>query len=309
MGKRPRPALVGAFVIGAIVIAVAAVVTVGSGRFFRNTRTFVVFFQGSVNGLDKGAPVKFRGVPIGTVTDIRLALPGQGDVTRIPVLIEIDRDRLREFGASSDAVVGKRLHELIYDLGLRAQLQQQSFITGLLYVGLDLVPKSTLDLVLSPDSGSYPEIPSLPTTLEQARAKIEEIFDRVSRIDFDAFGKSVSGAVDGVDRLVNSPEVYADLKAVHETLEEIRRTTADLRGRVPQLSTNMNATTNDLRGALQRLQASVDRFDSLIDPNAPLLGTLAATLADVGEAARAVRQLAEQLDRNPSVLLTGKKAP
>jgi phospholipid/cholesterol/gamma-HCH transport system substrate-binding protein len=300
---------VGAFVIGAIVIAVAAVVTVGSGRFFRNTRTFVVFFQGSVNGLDKGAPVKFRGVRIGTVTDIRLALPGQGDVNRIPVLIEIDRDRLEEFGASADAVVGKRLYDLIYKRGLRAQLQQQSFITGLLYVGLDYFPDSKLDLILPPGGGSYPEIPSQPTTLEEARAKIEELFDRVSHIDFDAFGKSVTGAVDGVNRLVNSPEVYSNLEALHETLVEIRGATTDLRARILPLSTNANATVNDLRGAIKRLQASVDRFDSLIDPNAPLLGTLAATLADVGEAARAVRQLAEQLDRNPSVLLTGKKAP
>ena len=295
--------------IGAIVIAAAVVVAVGSGRLFRSTRTFVVFFQGSVNGLEKGAPVKFRGVPIGTVTDIRLALPEKADVSRIPVLIEIDRNRLEELGARADAVGGSRLDELIRELGLRAQLQQQSLITGLLYVGLDLFPQSTFELVLSPDSGSYPEIPSLPTTLEQARAKIEEIFDRVSRIDFDAFGKSVTGAVDGVNRLVNSPEVYSNLKALRETLGEIRGATADLRARVLPLSTNVNATTNDLRGAIQRLQASFDRFDSLIDPNAPLLGTLATTLADVGEAARAVRQLAEQLDRNPSVLLTGKKAP
>jgi ABC-type transporter Mla subunit MlaD len=309
MGKRPNPALVGVFVIGAIVIAAAVVVTVGSGRLFRSTRTFVVFFQGSVNGLEKGALVKFRGVPIGTVTDIRLALPEKADVNRIPVLIEIDRDRLEELGGRADAVGGSRLDQLIRELGLRAQLQQQSFITGLLYVGLDLFPESTFELVLSPDSGSYPEIPSLPTTLEQARAKIEEIFDRVSRIDFDAFGKSVSGAVDGVNRLVNSPEVYSNLEALRETLGEIRGATADLRARIPPLSTNVNATTNDLRGAIQRLQASVDRFDSLIDPKAPLLGTLATTLADVGEAARAVRQLAEQLDRNPSVLLTGKKAP
>jgi FlaA1/EpsC-like NDP-sugar epimerase len=60
---------------------------------------------------------------------------------------------------------------------------------------------------------------------------------------------------------------------------------------------------------LQRLQASLDRFDSLIDPSAPLLGGLAATISDIGDAARAVRQLAEQIDRNPNVLLTGKKAP
>jgi phospholipid/cholesterol/gamma-HCH transport system substrate-binding protein len=309
MGKRPRPALLGAFVIGAIVIVAAAIVTVGSGRFFRNTRTFVIFFQGSVNGLAKGAPVKFRGVPIGTVTDIRLAISTKVDVNRIPVLIEIDRDRLEEFGARADVVVGKRLQDLIYKRGLRAQLQQQSFITGLLYVGLDYFPDSKFDLVLPPGDEPYPEIPSRPTTLEEARAKIEELFDRVSRIDFDALGRSVSGALDGVDRLVNSPEVYTNLKALHETLVEIHGTTADLRARVPQVSGDVSATTKDLRRAIERVRASLDRVDSLVDPNAPLLGSLATTLKEVGEAARAIRHLAEELERNPSVLLTGKKEP
>lgn len=309
MGKRPRPALVGAFVIGAIVIAVAAVATLGSGRFFRNTRTFVIFFQGSVNGLAKGAPVKFRGVPIGTVTEIRLGMGERTDVNRIPVLIEIDRDRLREFGARADAVEDKRLHQLIYEQGLRAQLQLQSFITGLLYVGLDYFPGSKPEFVLPPGALPYPEIPSQPTTLEEAQAKIQELLDRVSHIDFDKLGKSVAGAVEGVNRLVNSPEVYADLRALHETLTEVRRTTAELRARVPRLSTDVSTTAKDLRRAVERMQVSLDRIDALIDPSAPLLGSAARTLKEVGDAARAIRQLAEELERNPNLLLTGKKEP
>ena len=309
MGKRANPALIGAFVVCAILIAAAAIVTLGSGLFFRNTRSFVILFQGSVNGLDKGAPVKFHGVPIGTVSDIRIRLGGQSDVTRVPVIIEVDRDRLQGLGGSAEGVEDQRLDELINKLGLRAQLQQQSFITGLLYVALDLFPDTKPDFVLAPDQAPYREIPSLPTTLEQARAKIEALFDRLSRIDFDALGKSVTGAVEGVGRLVNSPEVYSNLQALHATLDEIRGAAADLRARVLPLSNNVDATTKDLRGAVQRLQASLDRFDVLIDPSAPLLGGLAATIADIGEAARAVRQLAEQIDRNPNVLLTGKKAP
>jgi paraquat-inducible protein B len=262
-----------------------------------------------VNGLDRGAPVKFRGVPIGTVTDIRIRMRELAATGRIPVLIEVDRERVYELGGQHDTVDDQRVNELINDLGMRAQLQQQSFITGLLYVALDLFPDSKIDLVLPPGTGPYPEIPCLPTTLEQARAKIEEIFDRVSRIDFDALGKSVNGALDGVNRLVNSPDVYSNLQALHATLDEIRGAAADLRARVSPLSNNVDATAKDLRSALQRLQASLDRFDTLIDPSAPLLGGLASTISDVGDAARAVRQLAEQIDRNPNVLLTGKKAP
>jgi paraquat-inducible protein B len=309
MGRRSNPALIGAFVLGATVIAGAAVVSIGSGLFFRSTRTFVIFFQGSVNGLERGAPVKFRGVPIGEVSDIRILLSRDSVPNRIPVLIEVDRTRLQGLGASTDATSDARLHELIHDLGLRAQLQQQSFITGLLFVALDLFPDSKADFVLSPEKAPFPEIPSLPTTLEQARAKIEEIFDRLSRIDFDTLGKSVGGAVDGISRLVNSPELHADLLALHATLDEVRGAVADLRTHISPLSHSVKDTTKDLRGAVQRLQASLDRFDSLLDPSAPLLGGLSATIGEVGDTARAVRLLAEQIDRNPNVLLTGKKAP
>ena len=126
MGKRANPAWIGAFVLFAIVICAAAVVIVGSGRLFRNTRTFVIFFPGSVNGLDRGAPVKFRGVPIGTVTDIRIRMRELAATGRIPVLIEVDRERVHELGGQDDSLDDRRLNELIHDLGMRAQLQQQS---------------------------------------------------------------------------------------------------------------------------------------------------------------------------------------
>jgi len=243
------------------------------------------------------------------VTDIRIRMGVLAATGRIPVLIEVDRQRVYELGGQRDTIDDRRVTELINDLGMRAQLQQQSFITGLLFVALDLFPNTKVDLVLPPGSGPYPEIPCLPTTLEQARAKIEEIFDRLSRIDFDALGKSVNGALDGVNRLVNSPDVYSNLQALHATLDEIRGAARDIRAHVSPLSNSVDATTKDLRGAVQRLQASLNRFDSLIDPSAPLLGGLAATLSDIGDAARAVRLLAEQIDRNPNVILTGKKAP
>src|SRR5690242_2285027 len=96
-GRRANPALIGAFVLGAVVLVGAVVVVWGSGRFFRNTKTFVAYFSGSVNGLNPGAPVKFRGVKIGSVTEIRLR---QVDPTRIaaaeahsiPVHFAVDLD-------------------------------------------------------------------------------------------------------------------------------------------------------------------------------------------------------------------------
>ena len=100
MKQRVSPTLIGAFVLGAVLLAVTAVVLIGSGRFFRRTSPFVLYFPGSVNGLRIGAPVKFRGVEIGSVEDIRLQLQPDQSVSRIPVLIGIDPEKITSLGGS-----------------------------------------------------------------------------------------------------------------------------------------------------------------------------------------------------------------
>lgn len=308
MAKRTKPALIGAFVLGAITLAVIAVVAIGSGRFFRNTRSFVLFFSGSVNGLDKGSLVKFRGVPIGAVTDILLGLPQRPREYRIPVVIEIDNDRLVELGASGrltddPAIVDRMMKEL----GLRAQLKQQSFITGLLYISLDFFPGSPLELVLQ-EEAAYQEIATLPTTLEQAEAGIQKILDRLSNFDFDALGKSINGVLEGVNKLVGSPEAQETIVAAREALNATRDAANELRVQIKPLGKSVSGTTKDVHETLARMQQTLDRLERLTDPQAPLVNGLTATVVELGEAARAVRHLAERIERDPSVLLTGKEA-
>jgi paraquat-inducible protein B len=299
VSRRANPALIGGFVLGAMALGAAAVVALASGRLFRSTQTFVLFFHGSVNGLEKGSPVKFRGVPIGSVTDILLALPQKRGDPRIPVLIDVEQDRLVELGTTFELNPGPgMITELSRNTGLRAQLQQQSFVTGLLYIGLDLFPDSPFDLVL-PVGGPYPEIPTLPTKLEQAQAKIEAIVDRLSQIDWESVGRSLTSAVDGLSRLVNSPELQSNLVALRQTLAEIRNA-------IGPLGASATGATNDLRAAIKRLQATLERLDALSDPKAPLVQGLNGALGEVAEAARAVKRLAEDLDRDPSMLIRGK---
>jgi paraquat-inducible protein B len=82
MGKRVRPALVGAFVLGGLALAVLTIVLIGSGRWFQEKTELVLYFSSDVNGLRIGAPVKFRGVEIGAVTRIMLNLGGSQQSVR-----------------------------------------------------------------------------------------------------------------------------------------------------------------------------------------------------------------------------------
>jgi len=300
VSKRANPAAIGAFVLGAVAITVIAVVALGSGRLFRSTQKFLMFFQGSVNGLENGAPVKFRGVPIGVVTDILLAVPQLRGDPRIPVVVEIDNDRLGELGSTldlkTDAVSLKALFE---DGGLRAQLQQQSFITGQLFIGLDLFPGSALERVLPEGTAPYMEIPTLPTKLEQLQAKIEQVLDKLGKIDWESVGQSAAATVEGLNKLVNSPDIQKTLVALRDTLTEIRDA-------VGPLGKGATGATNELRASLKRLQGTLDRLDTLTDPKAPLVSGMGGALSDVSEAARAVKRLAEDLDRDPSLIIRGK---
>jgi paraquat-inducible protein B len=146
-----RPAVVGGFVLGGLALAVAAVLFFGGTRLFAPTTRAVVFFEGSVAGLDLGAPVTFRGVRVGSVQHVALYLTFDGRA-RIPVTVELLPDQVILEG--EDVRLGTGLERFVA-AGLRAQLVQQSFVTGLLGIDLDFRPGTPARTVAA-DTGGLP---------------------------------------------------------------------------------------------------------------------------------------------------------
>ena len=206
MGKKANPAIIGAFVIGAVALAVVAVTVWGSGKLFRRQYPCVCYFPGSVNGLSAGAPVKFRGVQIGEVSDVRLLYAQTRGSPRIPVFLKIDNERMRGLGSKRELSL-ELLRELI-DQGLRARLQTQSIVTGVLYVEFDLLPGTPVEMMQEPDAG-YPEIPTLPTPLAEATKTVSDVLAQLKKVDFKGLGVAAREAVDGVNRLVSNPRMTA----------------------------------------------------------------------------------------------------
>ena len=145
MGAKANPTVIGAFIVGAVALMIAAILIFGKGKLFTPTITIVMFFEGSVNGLNEGAPVKFRGVDIGTVREVQ-ALYNPTDYTgKVKVVTEIEPRRWSEvmdgvIVASSAEERGPEDFQNLIDQGFRGQLQLQSFVTGLLYVELNFHP-------------------------------------------------------------------------------------------------------------------------------------------------------------------------
>jgi len=309
MGKKVSPTVIGVFVLGAIALAVIGVLVFGSGRFFRHTQEFVTYFDRSVNGLRVGAPVKFKGVEVGAVTRIELSLTHRliaAGYAPIPVIIELDRERITEKGGN----VRLTQEGLDYAVsqGLRAQLAFESFVTGILYVELDFHPGSPV--ILQQEAGvEMLEIPTLPTALEQVQTKAAEIISKLGEVDYRHLVDTAGQALEGVSAIVNSPELKAAIAKLDGTVDNLNATITGVRTFTSGLGNEVGPTAKSLRVTADRAQAALDEVRVQVEPGSPLSYQLGRTLQDVGDAARAVRALADELERNPSVVVRGKPTP
>jgi paraquat-inducible protein B len=302
MSRRANPALVGAFVLGALALAVAGITVFGSGRLFRESTPFVLYFEGGVHGLNPGAPVKFKGVEIGAVKRILLRFEQTpGDVT-IPVFIEVDTQKFERAGLEAD--FAPEAIKTAIDQGLRARLESESLVTGLLFVNLDFFPGSVARFV-HPD-GDVQEIPTLPTTIEQATLAVKQIVDRLQAIDLKALVETATQALTAVRDIAASGEVKQAVASLDRTLQSVETLSRSLDRSVGPLTESLRTTADRAQVLEAELQKTLDATRSLIEPGSPLSYQLQTTLQDVSAAARSVRSLAETLERDPSAVVRGR---
>ena len=329
MNKKISPAVIGAFVLGAVALIVIAILVFGSGRLFRQTRDFVLYFDNSVNGLRIGAPVKVKGVAIGSVKDIRLQLEQGAEVNKIPVIIEIDLGKMTSRGATSAIAENRELlRSAVYDRGLRAQLEMESLVTGLLYVALDFFPGSPINLVQQAKADyKYPEIPTVPTSLEQAKDALTQIITKLDDIDFKALMASLESTADSIQRTVNSPDLQFTIRALKQTMPKVDEAVVNIRDvagtmneNVKSLATDLQQTSGVTRLALKqaadalkqteetmkRAEAAATNIESLSDQDSAVNYELVKGLKEVSAAARSLRSLTGYLERNPRALIFGK---
>jgi paraquat-inducible protein B len=314
MSRRASPTLIGAFVAGAVALSIVAVIMFSSGRYFHKTYRFVLFFSSSVNGLRVGAPVKFRGVEVGTVEDIRLQLDTAAQVQHIPVIIEIDPDKLTSRGGSTTILNDQRVFESAIQHGMRGQLQVESFVTGVLFVALDLFPGSPLHLVQQPgrEKYRYREIPTQPAALAEARGAVTKVLANLEQVDFKGFADSATRVMAAVNQLVSSP----DLKVAVGSLNRVTRQLGEAAARVSTLANTLNGNVTLLAGDVQLTSAeartAIKQFGEAVkqtqatinDP--PTIYELNRSLKEIAAAARSVRLLTDYIEGNPRALLFGK---
>ncbi|HEX6439932.1 MAG TPA: MlaD family protein [Candidatus Binatia bacterium] len=329
MSAKISPTIIGSFVVGALVLLIIAVIAFGSGRLFRQSKEFVLYFDSSVNGLRVGAPVKLKGVEIGSVKDIRLQLEKELQVDKIPVIIEIDLEKLTSRGADSIAAGDREaFRRMIVVRGLRGQLLMESVVTGLLYVGLDLFPGTPINLVQKPEGNyKFTELPTLPTYLEQAQDTATKILAKLEEVDYQGLMNTVTAAIDGFTRLVDSPALKSSLNGLERTIPKleqavlsIHKLAAGMDANTTALATNLERSSDVAREAMEQAAVAMKQTDAALkeaqavminiremsDPDSSTSYELNKSLREVSAAARSLRLLSGYVERNPRALLFGK---
>jgi len=332
MSKRANPTTVGAFVVVALALVVIGLVSLGALHLFSRELRYVMFFDGSLSGLDVGAPVQFRGVKIGTVSRIRLFQ----DTPKIGVYVTIDPSLLPK---GTGVLEGDEATNQLIKEGLRAQLQTQSVLTGQLLVYLDLFPGTpTVTVGLDP---AVKEIPTVPAPLARLQARLESFVEKLNRVPLEELTTSAAQALDSARALLRSPEVKdavvaagAALRSADSALKEAEKAAKALDGRLGTLTAHADATLTDGRALIAEARKTVARLDAQIEPlSTSIQGTsdsarrtldsvastadgnsrtgyeLTRTLQEVADAARSLKALADYLERHPEALLRGKGGP
>ena len=325
MSKPVSKSLIGAFVLGALALAVAAVMVFGSGKFLTKTMKAVMYFEGSVKGLSIGSPVMFRGVKIGSVTDVQLIFDATSLKFLIPVHVEIDPSKIRSITPlPQDYSYMKALIER----GLRAQLESQSFVTGQLMVSLDFFPTTPAKFVGL--DKHVAEVPTIPSTFEQLSKDIQSLPWK------DLFDK-VHSAVEGIQKIVNSPAMASTVKNVDQTFSEATRALKTINEELRPILANIAEATVSIRTSavkvdealsgedgipaqlqetfeavkkvLAQTDSTLQKVEDIATENSWIATQAGETMDELGNAADALRALADFLERHPEALIKGKRVP
>jgi len=332
--NKPSPKFIGAFVTIALLLLIGSVMFFGSSSLLSKNTRFILFFDQSVNGLNEGSPVKFRGVPVGKVERIMIRAEGQNaGSSAIPVVIKIDRTRLQnDLGVMDEAFNPESIQQSI-DRGLVAELSLESFITGQLFVEFSFEPDRPNRSFRHYDgSGELIEIPTLSSTLDEITDDVASIIADLSALDIDRLNanvnqvlentavvlagidskeisRSLTGAADSVSAFVQSEEFTSLLESAEGTVAEIRRTVQSYHLEEGPLAAKLTIWTDSLTRTLDELQVVTEQTGKMLAPDGSLRFELESMLRELTRTARSIRALTDYLEENPNSILTGRPEP
>ena len=331
MSKQANPTVIGAFVVGAIVLIATGFALFGGAQIFADKVRYVAVFDEPTNGLRVGANVLLNGVRVGYVSDIDLIIDEVNFETDTQVLLELTPDDIKtrsgqKLGADFTSTLD---HDtMINEAGLRAALEIESFVTGQLRVELQLRPE-TPSMMRAVDP-LYPEIPTITSNIQELLNEVQSWFTNVrENVDVGGLSKRLNNVLQALDDLARSEDMHQSLAGINRLVnsEETQRLVGELRVAIDELrlasraagdlfkeaSEGVKTVTTDLKPVLKRLAAALEEAEQTLNEarsqlkgDSDQLYRLGSTLDELERAARSVREFFDYMERNPESILRGK---
>jgi paraquat-inducible protein B len=320
--KKASPTTLGLFLVLGLTLGVVGVFLFSSRTLFHPMQESILYFDGSLKGLNQGAPVKFRGVNIGRVEHVLIRHNQATNDFAMPVIIAIDTKVAQSKSDENLQIGSQERLDLLVSQGFRARLDADSLVTGVLYVNLDMVrnpPPPAFHQIIP----EYHEIPTLPSGVQRFLENLENVDlpgistklntllarldTSVRELDVSGINASITNLLGSANNLVTSPDLTNAITAAKSTLERAQVLVNRIDNRVDPLADSLTDTLSDSRKALADLRLAIQNVSRLIGPDSSFGSELSQALQQLGNASRAVADLAEFLERNPDALVTGRK--
>jgi paraquat-inducible protein B len=334
MSKKANPAVVGSFVIGAVILVIASIFLFGSGRLFKKTDTHVAFFDSSLKGLDVGAPVTFRGVRIGSVTNILSVYDFDSDSIYFPVIFEVNGDHFLNVGDEEKSAFAMKDDEAsmqhLFKKGMRAKLEMRSFVTGQINIDIDMYPNTEIRLAGHNYPKKYLEFPTIPSDVQRIMKNIQVFMKRLEGLPIDDIVKELRSAIKGIDDLVNSPELKdtvagldklvnsseleASIASLHSALDSFdaamgstRRVMDRVDGEIGPMVAELRQSATRIGEVLEKTQGLLNELQRGLGEDSELRVHTTTAMSELSRAARSLRVLSDYLQTHPEALIRGKQ--
>jgi len=324
MKTKLSPALAGTFVIGALVLLVAALLTLRSCNVFSRPGHFVAYFNESVQGLNEGSAVMLRGVPVGRVKSIRVRYDEKTRQSQVVVVAELNQNMVTDDAGRLIKLTDRATLQRLIDQGLRAQIDLAG-ITGQQFVELDFIDRQESPSPPTVSEAEYPVVPTLRSGMSELVENLSKIAGNLKKVDFaglsqalksllatvnqQAGGLDLKKMVATVTAAAASIEALAGSAAAKAAFANLNKTATDVQGLVAKLDTQVEPVGAELVRSLRAFHDAAQGVQQLLGPQSGLGDEANQTLRQLTQTAESLQALADFLERNPNALIIGKKLP
>jgi paraquat-inducible protein B len=335
MSKKASPTVIGIFTLIGMILAGATIVIFGAGKYFKSTHEVLLYFDKSVYGLQVGSDVRFGGVRIGRVKSISVLVDRKENRKIIPVVVELGDKELSlistEEGGGIDLFSFEGVEKAVSQ-GLRAGMKQQSLLTGQLYVEFDIVPAERGFVYRSSDGYPYPVIPTIGTEIDELIAGIADGLKKLNALDLDGvmtdlrvvlvnakdqisalkmkeINDNVIAITSDVRKITSNRKLSSAVENLDAALVQIDAFATKANAGFEPLLTDLNAVIAKTDASLVQIDGAAKEISNFSNARSPVMMRLQNVLQETERASRALKELTNDLKRDPDTLIRGKATP